>query len=372
MFSENIRIKHVIYLGMGGWAAAVLLMHFFLRAQFTPVPLFERLWWTAWLVFGSMLLGFVVEPLVKKSFPKPDSPTVQQHPELYLKDHEVLMGYYGVVALVVFLSAFVLSPVLYQTQLVFYVANRHFWWAVCITGMLNVGIFYFFNKAIRYGDISLVSITRGFVPVITLPISFVIYALVYPYIKLSVPSVSAWGFAGIVLVVGGLVLNVFQKKSSCKEVRHIPAGDWFATHPMLAGLLSACLAGFAINFDKVAADAANPFLLGIVVPIIVAFLTFLWTCFSSSLRRVATIFRIYGKSFLTVGFWYAMVTIVMNVAVFGHNVNYYGAVKRTSILFATVYGIAVLREGMNIRQKAVRLFVSTLIIAGVVLITLKG
>lgn len=369
---ENRRVKRAIYLGMTGWIAAVLFARFFLRAQFATALLFERVWWTAWLFFGSMLLGFIVEPLVKKSFPKPDNPAVRQYPERYLEDHEILMGYYGVVALVVLFSAFFLSPIIYQTQIVFRVASGHFWWAVCVTGVFNVGIFYFFNKALRYGDISLVSVTHGFIPVITLPISFGVYVLVHPYVALTSPRVSVWGFMGILFVVGGLALNVFQKKPSVKAVRDMPEGDWFAAHPILSGLLSACFAGFAINFDKVAADAANPFLLGIFVPVIVMCITFFWTCFGSGFGRVAAVFRMYGKSFLVVGFWYAMVVIVMNVAVFGHNVNYYGAVKRVSILFATVYGISVLREGMNARQKIIRVFVSFLVIIGIVFITIMG
>lgn len=55
---------------------------------------FQNVWWTALLIFGAMITGFLFQPAVKDSFPGLKDPKVMINPALHLKDHETLMGYF--------------------------------------------------------------------------------------------------------------------------------------------------------------------------------------------------------------------------------------------------------------------------------------
>jgi hypothetical protein len=60
--------------------------------------------------------------------------------------------------------------------------------------------------------------------------------------------------------------------------------------------------------------------------------------------------------------------VVYNITLVDHNINYYGAIKRSTVVFAALYGIYVLQEGIGARNKAIRLSMSALVLTGVFLI----
>ena len=332
--------------------------------------IFQNVWWTALLLFGAMITGFLFQPMVKTNFPGLKDPRGTTNPNLNLKDHETLMGYYPVVALVLFIGALALSPILYGEQIILDLKSSHFFWSILGTGILNVGIFYFLTKGMRYGDVSLVSVTWALSPVFVLPISIIVYQLIGASAPIGNPSVSAAGFAGIIIAVAAVALSVLANKR--KPPDEAPKGDFFANHPVASGILATVIASVAVNFDKVAIDSANPFLAGIVMSLVVVAITLGWTLKQGGIERMRFVFKSYWREFLRVGLVYGAVILVMNVALFGANVNYYASIKRAAAIFGTFYGIYVLREGQNTGEKLLRIGVAVAVIIGIVLITLKG
>lgn len=353
----------------------LLLYRFYLlQLGDSATELQNNLWWVGIVVLGAMITGFFFEPLTKASFPKEDDPRVKENPELKLKDHEVMVGHYGFAALTILVVSLVISPLFYGRQLFFEVRSWNFVWAVIATGCLNVGIFYFFIKAIRYGDISQISMLRGTIPVLTLPISYLVYLFVGSSGVVAPPYVSFIGFLGIILVVSAIMINIIAKGSKKKpiEISSLANTDWFARHPVVSAAVSACFAGFALNFDKVAVDSSNPFLFGVVCMLIITAFTFIWVLKKGGWGRIQFLFRNYLGNFIKVGIVYGLIIVCMNIGLYGNNVNYIGGTKRISIVFATLFGIFVLKEGLSPKHKIVRIATSLLVVGGIFLMAMYG
>jgi drug/metabolite transporter (DMT)-like permease len=279
------------------------------------------------------------------------------------------MVYYWFAALTVAIASFVLSPFLYGTQILFFVTSGHFWWAVCVTGVLNVGIYYCFNKALRYGDISVVSVMQCAVPVITIPVSYVLHDLLAGALpSLTSPRVSAVGAIGIAVIVASSVANIIHAEK--KKPSGAPVHDWLAQHPAYAALFGMAFASVAINFDKVAVDAANPFLMGVAALGIVAVVSTVHTALSRGFGRIVFVFKAYAREGIVVGLIYGVTALVMDIALYGHNVNYVVAIKRMSVVFATLYGLWVLREARMRSQKMTRLAICAGMVVGSVVVVL--
>lgn len=370
--NDTQKRKKNLYIVMTVWFAVLAAWLLAERMEvITQTALSKNIWWTVLLLFGAAITGFLFQPLVKEKFPSAKDSRVIADPRLHLKDHETLMGYYPVVALVVLLGGLLTSHALYGNTIIFEVKSAAFWLATGVTGVLNVFVFYFLTKGFRYGDLSLVSITQAMSPLFVLPISFAAFAFLGSIAPIANPSVSTAGMFGILLTIVALVLNVRAGKKT-PVITAPPVGDWFANHPVFSGLLGTFIGSIAVNFDKVAIDSANPFLAGILTMLIVAVITTAWTCAKGGWKRVAFVFKKYAKSFLLVGLAYGAVILVMNITLYGANVNYYATIKRTSALFGIFYGMYVLREGLGTKDRVMRIAVGVLVIAGVLLITLKG
>jgi len=354
--------KYILY-AVTGVCLAVLAVLKYVGYQ-------ETAWWYLFLLWGAMLTGFVMQPLVKSSFPGTRDSKVVREPQRHLQDHEVLMGYYAVAVLGVFIASLILSEPLLGKSIgsLFVAGNAYFWLAAITSGVLNVGIFYFFNKALRYGDLSIVVVMQSLFPIAALPISFIFYN--YLGWIIPDPSVSRWGIIGIALILGAVAFSGFTQKTSKKEFP--PENDWLAHHPRMSVLLSSLFAAVAVNCDKVAVSAGNPFLAGVVILGTVALVTFAWTTIRGGVARVQYVFSRYARQFLLLGFVYAGIIVVMNTTLLMGNVNYYGTVKTISLVFASFYGLYVLSEGIDIRQKFMRLLVSLVVVGGVFLIVVKG
>jgi len=351
-------------LSLGGWK----VMGVFELIPFGPFS--ERFFWVFLVLLQAVIFGAVFQPLTKNKFPKGNDPDVVKEPKLFLKDYETMAGYYPIVALLGLLGGILLWP-FFSTSSVFEIHSAHFWWAAIGTGILNTFLFYFLTKAFRYGDLSLVSATWAVSPLFVLPISFLIFELIGDATPLTNPSVSTFGFLGIMLTVGAVLVNVFVERHS-GPVSGAPAGDWFANHPVLSGLFGMLFATVALNFDKVAADSANPFLSIFIAMSVVSFLTISMTVLLGSWGRLFYIIKRYWRSFLIVGGVYGITVLLAYVTLFGENVNYQGALKRSSAIFGTLYGIYVLGEGINGKAKMSRILVALSVVAGVLLIAIWG
>ncbi len=361
---------------MRAWAIYVLTALTFcgliVWKAFGMSPAHADLWWWLLLLWGTMLLGWVHQPLIKQLFPGIEDPRIKTEPARHLTDYEVMVGYMAVTAAIVALASFLVAPLLLNQGYgaLFEIKSWHFWWASAATGVLNVGIFYFFNKGMRYGDQSLASAAWGLNSVVLLPSSFIFFGLLGGGV-ITNPQVSAAGFLGILCVSGAIAFNALTQKTT--TFSQPPTGDWFAHHPILSAYLGiGVIAPIAVNFDKIAIDAGNPFLAGVVTFGIVSLIAFLWICAVSGWKRIRYIFRTYSREYLIQGIVHGALCVVFNIVLLGHNINYYGALKRTSVVFGVLYGIWVLREGGTFKNKAARLFASITILIGVILIITKG
>ncbi|TSC74951.1 MAG: hypothetical protein G01um101444_128 [Parcubacteria group bacterium Gr01-1014_44] len=365
-------MKKSLYLLMLLWLAGLIVWLAVVRTGLTTeTAITKNIWWTGLLLFGAAITGFLFQPMLKTHFPSLKDSRVAVDPRFLLKDHEILMGYYPVVALVLFLGGLAISRPLYGANILFEIKSWHFWWATVATGILNVFIFYFLTKGFRYGDLSLVSVTQAMSPLFVLPISLAVFAWLGGKIPMANPAVSPAGFFGILITIAALALNISIGKK-IPVTTSSPEGDWFASRPVISGLLGTFIGSVAVNFDKVAIDSANPFLMGIFMALIVSVITAVWTYAKGGWGRIIFIAKKYVRSFLLVGLVYGLVVLIMNVTLYGANVNYYATVKRTSAIFGIFYGIYVLKEGVNKKDRLVRVAVGVLVIFGILLITLKG
>lgn len=333
----------------------------------------DRLGWLLLLLWGAAVMGAVFEPLVKELFPRATKEDVAKNPARLLRDYETLSGYYPVACIAILLGSLLAGALFLEDAfaLADVASSPAFFTAALISGVINIFIFYFGTKALRYGDLSLVSMTAGLSPLLTLPISFIVFQVFAGSAPLESPNVSLFGLVGILLIVSGLILNVFADEKQ-KETREAPEGDWFAHHPVLSGMLAATLGSVALNFDKVAVEAGNPFLFSIVVTGVVALGTIAFGLIRNGLSRLLYLWKTHGRSFIIVGTVYGALVLVMAITLWGENVNYQGAIKRLSIIFATLYGAYVLFEGGTLRAKLIRIAVAIAAVLGIVLITVFG
>ncbi|MSU56527.1 MAG: hypothetical protein EXS51_04470 [Candidatus Taylorbacteria bacterium] len=356
-------------------AGALLLVLYLVEQSgmfgFSVLP--DRLAWLLLLLLGAAVMGTVFEPLVKERFPKQDTDAIKKEPARLLTDYETLAGYYPVAFLAIVAGSLLSTTFLFGgPEAIFRVASVPvFWLAAVLSGILNIFIFFFGTKALRYGDLSLVSVTAGVAPLLTLPISFATYQLFGDFAPLQSPDVTTAGLVGISFVVGALAVNVLAERTQGSPPS-APKGDWFAHHPVISGILSASIASVALNLDKVAVEAGNPFLFSIVVTLIVAGGTCCFTLVRSGIQRLAFMWKTYRPSYLIVGTVYGVLVLVMALTLWGENVNYQGTIKRLSMVFATFYGAWVLGEGGTLKTKIVRIVVAVMAVLGIVLITVWG
>lgn len=361
--------KHFVWGFLLLFALCLLSAYAFLPATIFP----ERLGWLLLLLWGAAVMGAVFEPLVKELFPRASREETKEEPRKVLLDYETLSGYYPVALLTIVIGSLLAGVFFLEDALVLTEVGSAsaFWTTALLSGVINIFIFYFGTKALRYGDLSLVSMTAGLAPLLTLPVSFVAYRVFAGSAPLQDPSVSLLGLVGILLIVSGLVLNVFADQKQ-KTTREAPEGDWFANHPVVSGMLSAGLASIALNFDKVAVEAGNPFLFSIVVTGVVAIGTTVFVLLKNGAPRLLFLWETHARSFLIVGAVYGTLVLAMALTLWGENVNYQEAIKRLSIIFATLYGAYVLFEGGTLRTKLIRIAVAVCAVIGIVLITVFG
>ena len=147
--------------------------------------------------------------------------------------------------------------------------------------------------------------------------------------------------------------------------------SWLERHPMWTISFALLSAGIGLNFEKVSIDSSNPFLSGVVTSLIVTGIMTSITLMKGGLRRIKFVFKNYGRRFLVIGVVFGLAIIVFNVALYEHNINYYSAVKRSTMVFGTLYGIWVLKEAQGFSEKAWRLSISAVVLLGVFIIVLN-
>src|SRR3989344_1901826 len=204
--------------------------------------------------------------------------------------------------------------------------------AVCGTVILNIFAVWLHFRAIKLGDISIVSPLLSLTPVFAIGTSFIMLG--------EMPT--ALGICGIFLVVlGSYVLQWHsQGESPIKILRRMRQNK--ATLYIIA---VAALFSISANFDRAAATAATPLFGSMVIDLTLgAALIAL-----SPLEKRESIKR--SLSFSTVpwlaalGLLFAIGTWAQNTALTLEIVPYVNAATRSSAIVSVLYGAYILREG---------------------------
>lgn len=228
-----------------------------------------------------------------------------------------------------------------------------FWWPFIATAVINIGIQFWATKALKLEDASIVASLQGITP---------IFVILTSWLMLSeLPTL--YGAFGIVLVVVGVyILNLRGREV---RRRHI-AGPWlrlFYSKGARLALLTAFLGSVALNFDKTAVILSNPmmltgakFLLVAVSIYGVSVMTGRWKTISKS-----CFWPLFG-----IGAALGLANVLMNAGFFHGIVPYVGTLKRTQILWTTLFAGLFLKE----QYTFLRLGGAAIIVLGVVLIAL--
>lgn len=224
--------------------------------------------------------------------------------------------------------------------------------AVATTVMLNVAAQMLQFRALKHGDISLVSPMLAFSPIFLVFTSYIILG----------EKPSAFGFLGImVIVTGSYILNGGMNKSPrsiLRAVKENPAG--------ISMLIVTFILSISSNFDKIAITQTSALFAAAVVDSILG-LIFFTLAFSLGNRRfpsglaTVNILLIVGVGLITsIAVWASNAALALQI------VPYVISVKRLSVVFAVLFGMLIFKE-RNIPE---RFFGAVVMLLGVILIAL--
>lgn len=225
-----------------------------------------------------------------------------------------------------------------------------FWPALAVGGLLNVLATVLYMKALKYGDLSVSVPMVTFTPVFLLVTS--------PFILGEFPDV--WGLAGIILIVGGsYILNIGKKTVGFWE----PFKSLIREKGPRYMLMVAFIWSITSNVDKI--GVLNASVLVWVLAIDGFGSIFLLPIILSRRRRNSDLStRFQMKKMILLGGVVFLRSVFQMLAISLALVAYVISIKRTSAVFAIVFGYLFFRE-KGIRE---RLAGAILMVTGVFLI----
>jgi drug/metabolite transporter (DMT)-like permease len=227
-----------------------------------------------------------------------------------------------------------------------------FWAAVATTVTLNIAAQLLQFRALKMGDVSLVSPMLAFSPIFLILTSFVILG----------EKPSALGVVGIFIVVAGsYVLNSGLSRSAgnvFRAVRDNPAG--------VSMLIVTLIFSISSNFDKIATVSTNPLFASAIIDMTLGASFFLLAYLTASLQLPS------GSR--NSAFWFLIAAgVITGTTVWASNaalslqiVPYVIAVKRLSVVFSVLYGMVIFKE----RDIKERLLGAALMLIGVIFIAI--
>lgn len=253
-------------------------------------------------------------------------------------------------------AQFLLSGLLLSI-VVFYVGipvlSASFWWAVLATVLINVAAQYLTFQALKIADISVISPMIAFTPVFLILTAFVMLH--------ELPSLR--GAVGILLVViGSYVLNTAFFTEPFAEVwkrfRHSRA--------VLYMLGVAFLFSISSVFDKVASLTSSPLFASAAIHVLLGlcFFILLYAFSHTSIGTGTLRVKTFAPWLFLLGSVTAVSAWASNTALTMEIVPYVISVKRTSMLFAVLYGALLFKEV----QIPSRFLGASIMLVGVVLI----
>ncbi|MCA9471400.1 MAG: EamA family transporter [Nitrospirales bacterium] len=227
-----------------------------------------------------------------------------------------------------------------------------YWEALLWGGALNVLAFVQFMRALKASDLSFT------IPFITFTPIFLLFSS--PWLVGESPG--SLGLLGILLIVGGsYILSVQGSNASL-------LAPFFAIvkEPGPRRMLSvAAIYGLTSNFDKIGVLNSSPLFWSLSINIFMVLGLFVTHLFIRA-PLVKKGPHVNFPLLLLIGFFSATTLIAHNMALSTASVPAVIAIKRTSVLFAVLWGFWILREP-NIRQ---RFFGATLMVIGIGLVAI--
>ena len=219
-------------------------------------------------------------------------------------------------------------------------------------GLLNVVAFIQFMRALQASDLSLT------IPFITFTPIFLLFTS--PWLVGEFPGI--WGLFGILLIVGGSYILSIQRP-------HISLMDPFLAIVKEQGprrmLSVAALYSLTSNFDKIGVQHSSPLFwsLSINTFMVVGLLIIFFVLRTPTTNQEQPLKLPF---LLLIGIFSATTLVAHNMALNLASVPAVIAIKRTSALFAVLWGFLVLRE-TNVRQRFIG---AMLMVVGIALVAL--
>ena len=204
--------------------------------------------------------------------------------------------------------------------------------AVIGTVLLNTVAVGLHFKAIKLGDISIVSPLLSFTPIFAIATSFVMLG--------ELPT--ALGLSGLILVVIGSYILHWNSFGESIVTIYRRLREHKATLYILA---VAAIFSVSANFDKMASVAATPIFASMIIDLAlgIALLTLAPLHHKKSSKRAFS--RSVLPWFLLIGALFAVGTWAQNTAFTLTIVPYASAAIRSSVVISVIYGAYILNEG---------------------------
>ncbi len=238
--------------------------------------------------------------------------------------------------------------------------STSFWWPFAATAVLNIGITYFQNKALKMGDASIIEPLQGITPILVILTSWLMLR--------EFPTIP--GLFGIFSVVLGIfVLNL--QGSDIKLLTNFrqwiewlgkPWSRLFSSRAARFALITVVLGSIALNFDKMAVVGAGPMVRGSGVYLVSAVSIYTISRTSGQWQKLdkTCFWPLFG-----IGLLLGLANILMDWGFLYGIVPYVGSLKRFQIIVTALLAGIFLHEGnMGFRiTAAIIMFIGIVLIA---------
>lgn len=226
-----------------------------------------------------------------------------------------------------------------------------FWLIVLILLPFEITAIYLYNRAIKISDLSITAPFLGLTPLFLVATAFIVLG----------ERLSYTGLAGIVLVtVGAYMLNVSRSRQGLL----VPLAAIAQNPGSRLMVIVALLYSITSLLGKMAAQIAGPLLFAAIYSIIVVLLL---TPAALRSTKAGTLKKAFCNPwFLLLGPCYALMLLCHLNAIVLVEASYMIAVKRSSLLFAIIFGRLIFKE----QGFGERISGGLVMIAGIMCITL--
>lgn len=228
-----------------------------------------------------------------------------------------------------------------------------FYTGIILEPLLVVFGLTFVFSALKSGDLSLAYPMQAFTPLFLLITSF--------FVLNELPSLA--GLGGMIILVSGLY--ILNSNGTSKGIFD-PFKEVFRKKEVYYMLIAAFIFSMTISLDKLIVLNSDP-IFGAAISCLLIGIIFLVKSRIDLTGKLET-YKKYIPTFIFAGIILSLEAITINIAFTMQIAPYVIAIKRSSILFAVLYGTFILQEKYRVR----RIIGSIIMVLGTILIILYG